>query len=211
MTDKISKLPIGGAKDKRNRKRGIDRKFYIDLLHKSEEDSSEKAEVEEITTSGSQIDVEITENTPEATTKSGQQSQQSSTTIFEENSTEKTSEENQAAASVGESSVIITSESSSTTTEDSTSGATATAGSTSLSLATTSAKPGEAGNEHSYYGGSPLENADLIYITTTEGAALADDGFRYDFKPEFRPSVQYEFLDYKVHPELHFVPMVGQN
>lgn len=178
-------------------------------MHNSK-DSSEEAEVEEITTGDGQIGAEMTETTAEATTKNDQQS---STTSIEESCTENPSEENQTAASVGESSV--TSQISSTTTDENTSGSVATEGSTNPTVVSTTTKPDEAGKEpgyaHSYYGGSPLENADLIFITTTEEAALADNGFRNEFKPEFRPSVQYEFLNYKVHPELHFVPMVGQN
>lgn len=67
-----------------------------------------------------------------------------------------------------------------------------------------------------YYGGSPNENADYIYFTTsqptqnlappTENPNVAKD--RSDFR-DFRPSIQYEYRNYRYNTDPHFIPIVG--
>ncbi|XP_031618372.1 uncharacterized protein LOC116337716 [Contarinia nasturtii] len=65
-----------------------------------------------------------------------------------------------------------------------------------------------------YYGGTP--NANYIYITTaepiqeptpsTELPNTIND--RYDWG-EFKPSIQYEYRNYRFKPDKHFVPVAG--
>lgn len=67
-----------------------------------------------------------------------------------------------------------------------------------------------------YYGGTPNENASLIYFTTnnptedlsppTEEPAVAKD--RSDSN-NFKPSIQYEYQNYRIRTDPHFVPIVG--
>lgn len=74
-----------------------------------------------------------------------------------------------------------------------------------------------------YYGGQPNANANTIYITTTEASAATDASQssisnpnsiendvvdRTDFS-EFRPSVQYEYRNYRYDVDNHFIPIVG--
>lgn len=67
-----------------------------------------------------------------------------------------------------------------------------------------------------YYGGTPNQNANNIYLTTPspldELAPPPDDANsvldRYDYG-EFKPSIQYEYQNYRYNPDSHFVPIVG--
>lgn len=71
-----------------------------------------------------------------------------------------------------------------------------------------------------YYGGTPNEHANYIYFTTpppepfvqefelaTESPNTINE--RYDWG-EFRPSIQYEYRNYRFIPNNHFVPVVGK-
>lgn len=67
-----------------------------------------------------------------------------------------------------------------------------------------------------YYGGTPNENANFIYFTTaepdldlappTDNSNTPND--RNDLG-EFKPSVQYEYRNYRYDTDSHFVPIVG--
>lgn len=69
-----------------------------------------------------------------------------------------------------------------------------------------------------YYGGTPNENANFIYFTTSKPAddlqppteipnpSSAND--RSD-KNDFKPSIQYEYQNYRYDTDTHFVPIVG--
>ncbi|XP_055325293.1 uncharacterized protein LOC129579327 [Sitodiplosis mosellana] len=67
-----------------------------------------------------------------------------------------------------------------------------------------------------YYGGTPNDNANYIYFTTpqpfqeielpTESPNAINE--RYDWG-KFRPSVQYEYRNYRFIPDNHFVPVIG--
>lgn len=67
-----------------------------------------------------------------------------------------------------------------------------------------------------YYGGAPNEYADYVYFTTsepaqnlepsTENPQMASD--RNDIN-KFRPSIQYEYRNYRYDTDNHFVPIVG--
>lgn len=67
-----------------------------------------------------------------------------------------------------------------------------------------------------YYGGAPNDYANLVYFTTSEPAEnlepptekpqMASD--RNDHG-KFRPSIQYEYRNYRYDTDSHFVPIVG--
>lgn len=65
-----------------------------------------------------------------------------------------------------------------------------------------------------YYGGTPNENANFIYLTTsqpelvptTQKPNTAND--RSDTNA-FKPSIQYEYRNYRYDTDSHFVPIVG--
>lgn len=67
-----------------------------------------------------------------------------------------------------------------------------------------------------YYGGAPNEYANYVYFTTSEPAQnfeaptempqLASD--RNDYG-KFRPSIQYDYRNYRYDTDNHFVPIVG--
>lgn len=69
-----------------------------------------------------------------------------------------------------------------------------------------------------YYGGTPNDNANYIYFTTpaplqeiespTENSNTINE--RYDLGA-FRPSLQYEYRNYRFIPDNHFVPVIGTN
>lgn len=64
-----------------------------------------------------------------------------------------------------------------------------------------------------YYGGTPNENANFIYLTTskpdlspTDSPDTSND--RSD-SSIFKPSIQYEYRNYRYDTDSHFVPIVG--
>lgn len=64
-----------------------------------------------------------------------------------------------------------------------------------------------------YYGGTPNENANFIYLTTskpdlspTDSPNTSND--RSD-SSIFKPSIQYEYRNYRYDTDSHFVPIVG--
>lgn len=67
-----------------------------------------------------------------------------------------------------------------------------------------------------YYGGTPNQNANNIYFTTTspleELASPKDDAItvldRNDYG-DFKPSIQYEYHNYRFNSDSHFVPIIG--
>lgn len=67
-----------------------------------------------------------------------------------------------------------------------------------------------------YYGGTPNENANYIYLTTSapneEITASTENPNKFydrnDFG-EFKPSVQYEYRNYRYNTDSHFIPIVG--
>lgn len=68
-----------------------------------------------------------------------------------------------------------------------------------------------------YYGGTPNENANYIYFTTneptqdlapsTENPIVAHK--RSDHSGDFKPSIQYQYRNYRYDTDSHFVPIVG--
>lgn len=69
-----------------------------------------------------------------------------------------------------------------------------------------------------YYGGTPNDNANYIYFTTPapsqeiESPTQSPNSIseRYDWGA-FRPSLQYEYRNYRFIPDNHFVPVIGTN
>lgn len=76
-----------------------------------------------------------------------------------------------------------------------------------------------------YYGGEPNENADTIFITTTDqpstenvissssssSPSLIHNSLdeRNDLN-DFKPSIQYEYKNYRYDVDEHFIPIVGE-
>lgn len=69
-----------------------------------------------------------------------------------------------------------------------------------------------------YYGGTPNEHANSIYLTTSKPLEIADTStphtntaplHRPTSSNRFRPSVQYEYQNYRYRVDDHFIPIVG--
>lgn len=66
-----------------------------------------------------------------------------------------------------------------------------------------------------YYGGTPNENANSIYLTTSRPLEIAETVPKADAPSHsadsnrFRPSVQYEYQNYRYPVDPHFIPIVG--
>lgn len=187
-----------GGRDRRNQKRGIDRRNFVELLHNS--DDGEKADVQEITTKGQQA--ETTETSAGVSTANGPATSESTTneviattTPPETGATESTSQ-----APPAESEVPGSTDAPTTASIDE-QGTTTNAPEPEES--TTLAPPTDQPETGQYYGGQPSLTADLIFITTT------DDPAPMDSRQDFRPSLQYEFTNYPVEPDQHFLPIIG--
>lgn len=86
-------------------------------------------------------------------------------------------------------------------------------------ISTTEIAQGQSGFQpivNVYYGGTPNDNANFIYFTTSEPSENLEPPTE---KPEtasdrndlgkFRPSIQYEYRNYRYNTDNHFVPIVG--
>lgn len=63
-----------------------------------------------------------------------------------------------------------------------------------------------------YYGGMPNSNIDQIYLTTSqpEISNTVDPSSDRDDSIDFKPSIQYEYRNYRYNVDDHFIPIVGK-
>lgn len=185
------------GKDRRTQKRGIDRRNFVELFHNSEE--SEEAKVEEIS-------VEKEQNSPEISTSGslgGYESVPSDIITTTESSVTSATDDIENISITGSN---PTSESETVSTAIATEienvqQEVSTESKESTELVEAAKQP----EVHfgSYYGGQPLPNADFIFITTSDKPVPASS------QTEFRPSIQYEFTNYHIEPDQHFIPIIG--
>lgn len=65
---------------------------------------------------------------------------------------------------------------------------------------------------HYYYGGTPNNNIDHIYLTTSQpeiSTSASQPSDRVD-SIDFKPSIQYEYRNYRYDVDNHFIPIVGE-
>lgn len=173
--------------DRKTRKRGIDRKNYVEMF-RDDSEQTEEADVKEITTKPNIIENTSKENGIELMTTTVESSVEESgltTASIEDSQTEGSASTNTAISTVLDPTKNTNNFSSQIMIDQSASG--------------------------EYYGGTPLDNADFIYITTTDGPtplAISATG-SYNIQNAFRASVPYEFANYRYDPDQHFVPIVG--
>lgn len=184
--------------DRRTRKRGIDRRNYVELF-RTENDAGgvgSDADVEEITP-----DATVRENVVESSTIGMDENEKTTIpTSIEDNQTE--ASEISATVLATSMSINVSDGTNRTTTETS---VTTTVLPTSATT-TTEIIDGDKDSGY-YYGGHPLPNAELIFITTTDGPS--SEKATASESAKFQPSIQYEFTNYRYDPDRHFVPIVG--